>query len=593
MAGVLNQKTGLLTDAPQGTTINDTGVVNRPITSSPVSVLPGPDRNSLISSTPQAGYIQGYDTNNNYSPVYVPKGQYVPGISATPNQITTDSLKTGSNVKLPGVTDTNTSDASSLVAGASQNIASLVEQLTPPETDANKKQQSILDQIAGLTGEQGNLGTDQLAAEEQAGIPQLRTQLASINGDIQTKLAEYKVLETENQNKPITMNSIIGNERAILNAKASDIGLLQARANALSGNIEAAQQNVDRAVGLKYQTIEARLNTYQAQLNALLPTLNKEEKVQALAQQTLLDKQKQEIADKKEKEKSIQNAMMAYFNAGGTDTKVANAISNATTVEEAQRLAGAQVAKTVQEDRLLDTQYKRAQIANIQSEINNRGASAQGYDPTEILAYAQQFASNGKIPTGLPKGSFGLVSQIAKELPKPEGTLVNRNTGVAAELSASEQEGLVALYDIQKRLPGLRADFDKMIPGLVSGTIGNLFPSKTKQNYLTQRDEILSLLLKARSGAAVSEQEFERYKKLLPSTFNKALFLGGSGVNKIDNFQKSINSSLTSRLDTTGNAIYGYSEVKIGDQSYKVGDIINNGEQSARVNPDGTLTIIQ
>ncbi|MBP7835116.1 hypothetical protein KA025_03460, partial [Candidatus Saccharibacteria bacterium] len=93
MAGVLNQKTGLLTDAPQGTTINDTGIVNRSITSSPVSVLPGPDRNSLISSTPQAGYIQGYDTNNNYSPVYVPKGQYVPGISATPNKMTTDSLQ--------------------------------------------------------------------------------------------------------------------------------------------------------------------------------------------------------------------------------------------------------------------------------------------------------------------------------------------------------------------------------------------------------------------------------------------------------------------------------------------------------------------
>lgn len=308
MAGILDPKTSLLTQAPVGTTINESGVVSRPIqqpTLQPqtIQAIQSPDLRSVISDTQKPGYIQGYDTNQNYKPVFVPKGQYVPGISATPKQITTDSLKTGSNVKLPGITDINTSEASSLVAGASQNIASLVEQLTPPETNAGKQQQTILDQIAGLTSEQGNMSTDQLAAEEQAGIPQLRTQLASINGDIQTKLAEYKVLETENQNKPITMNSIIGNERAILNAKASDIGLLQARANALSGNIEAAQQNVDRAIGLKYQTIEARLNTYQAQLNALMPTLNKEEKIQALAQQTLLDKQKQEIADKKQSEK--------------------------------------------------------------------------------------------------------------------------------------------------------------------------------------------------------------------------------------------------------------------------------------------------
>lgn len=308
MAGILDPKTSLLTQAPVGTTINESGVVSRPIqqpTLQPqtIQAIQSPDLRSVISDTQKPGYIQGYDTNQNYKPVFVPKGQYVPGISATPKQITTDSLKTGSNVKLPGITDINTSEASSLVAGASQNIASLVEQLTPPETNAGKQQQTILDQIAGLTSEQGNMSTDQLAAEEQAGIPQLRTQLASINGDIQTKLAEYKVLETENQNKPITMNSIIGNERAILNAKASDIGLLQARANALSGNIEAAQQNVDRAIGLKYQTIEARLNTYQAQLNALMPTLNKEEKIQALAQQTLLDKQKQELADKKQSEK--------------------------------------------------------------------------------------------------------------------------------------------------------------------------------------------------------------------------------------------------------------------------------------------------
>ncbi len=593
MAGQLDPKTGMLTQAPTGTTINN-GIVNRPITSSPVSVLPGPDRNSLISSTPQAGYIQGYDTNNNYSPVYVPKGQYVPGISATPNQITTDSLKTGSNVKLPGVTDTNTSDASSLVAGASQNIASLVEQLTPPETDANKKQQSILDQIAGLTGEQGNLGTDQLTAEEQAGIPQLRTQLASINGDIQTKLAEYKVLETENQNKPITMNSIIGNERAILNAKASDIGLLQARANALSGNIEAAQQNVDRAVGLKYQTIEARLNTYQAQLNALLPTLNKEEKVQALAQQTLLDKQKQEIADKKEKEKSIQSAMMAYFNAGGTDTKVANAISNATTVEEAQRLAGAQVAKTVQEDRGLDNAYKRAQIADIQSRINERGQQNQGYDPSEILAYAQQFAATGQIPTGVPKGSFGLVSQIAKEVPKATGTLVNSITGIKdSKLGATEEGDLRKLYNITQNVKELAELDKKRIGGVVPGVLGKIFGSNAQAEYLVKRKAIVDDIQRMQSGAALSETEQKFYEDYLPARFSESLFLGQDSAKKIENFSKEMNSKLENALKTNNLSIYGFSKVKVGDQEYQVGDVINNGSQTVRVNPDGTLTIIQ
>lgn len=566
--------------------------INQTATAQPIPVLPNENRN-LISQTPQTGYIKGFDTNNNYNPVYVPKGTYVPGISATPQKLTTDSLASASTTKLPGVADQGLNEASALVAGANTSLEQIIKQFTPVQTETEKKQQGLLDQMASLVGEQGNIGTDTLAAEQQAGLPELRTQLASINGELQTKLAEYRVLEAENQNKPITMNSIIGNERAILNAKAADIGLIQARAQAVSGNIDAAQQNVDRAIGLKYQTIESRLNTYQAQLNALLPTLNKEEKQQAFAQQVLLDKQKQEIADKKESEKAIQGALMDYFKAGGIDTRIANAISSAKSVAEAQSLAGIQIGKMVQEDRTLDNAYKRAQIANIQSEISNRGQQDKGYDPTEILAFAQQYASTGKIPAGIPKGSFGVLSQVAKELPKPDGTLVNKNTGIAPDLSATEQEAIAALQDINKRLPGLRADFDKMIPGLISGTIGNIFPSKTKQNYLSQRDEILNLLLKARSGAAVSEQEFQRYSKLLPTTFNKPLLLGGSGVNKIDNFTKSIQNSLDSKLQSSGLSIYGYSKVKIGEQMYTVGDIINNGTQSARVNPDGTLTLVQ
>lgn len=391
MAGQLDEK-GMLLKAPQGTNINATGIVDRPIVNPvPIPAVPqATDPRSVISTTPQAGFIKGFDTNNNYSEVYVPKGQYVPGISATPKQITTESLQPAGGVKLPGATP-GLDEAGASVAGSSAAMAEILKSLTPPETEADKKQQSILDQMAGLVGEQGNMGADTLAAEQQAGIPELRKQIASLNGEIQTKLAEYKVLETANQGKPITMASIIGNERQILNAKAADIGLLTARATALNGNLEAAQQNVDRAIGLKYATIEARLNTYQAQLNALMPTLNKEEKQQALAQQVLLDREKQAIADKKDKEKQIQSVMLQAVEAGITDQSILGKISAASSIENAISLLG---------------QYAPNQgVMDIMSKYPDAGIT-----PKDTLVQAQAKIKNSRIyqdQVRAPVGSGG------------------------------------------------------------------------------------------------------------------------------------------------------------------------------------------
>jgi len=265
---------------------------------------------SLISDTPQAGYIKGYDSDQAYKEVFVPKDIYVPGISPKKPSINPQTLgTTEKSITVPGATDT-TGGAGAMVKGASTELAEVMKQITPPTTEAETKQQTLLDQMASLTGEQGQKAADQLTAEESANVPQLKQQFADINAQILSKSAEYNVLQTENQNKPITMSSIIGNERAILNAKAADIGLLQARAQGLQGQLETAQNTANRAIDLKYSTKDAELNTLQAQLNALQPTLNKEEKLRAQAQQIILDRQKQALEDTKTAEKNQTNYLL-------------------------------------------------------------------------------------------------------------------------------------------------------------------------------------------------------------------------------------------------------------------------------------------
>ena len=263
----------------------------------------------------------------------------------TPSGLTPETLAPATGVQIPGAEGINDSTglSNALVDGANTAISQIMAQLTPPETAADQQKQALLDRMTELVTDQAQAAADQLTAEQSAGLPELRQDFADINAQILEKSAQYKVLQVENQNKPITMNTIIGNDRAIMNAAAADIGLLQAQALGLQGQIETAQNTVNRAIDLKYSSIQSQMDIYQAQLNALQPTLNKQEKQQALAQQLLLDEQQQALKDLKAQESDIQGIMLDYINSGGTSASVMNQISNAPSVTEAIKILGANI----------------------------------------------------------------------------------------------------------------------------------------------------------------------------------------------------------------------------------------------------------
>jgi hypothetical protein len=309
------------------------------------------DNRSLISTTPKAGYIKAYDTNNDYAQVFVPAGPHIPGVSLygkNTNTITPDKLKTEQNITIPGASPSGVDESGALVAGGRTALQEMIKTLTPPETEAQKTQKTLQSELVDLVSQGTKKGEDQTLAEQNAGIPELRKQFADINGQIATKSAEYDVLVKANENKPITMASIIGNERAILNAKAADIGLLTARAQALGGQLEVAQETVNRSIDLRYSTIENELKIKQAQLDALAPILSREEKIAAAAQQTLLDNQKQALADKKAAEKEKTNFVLdlaskypdAKINLTDTPAQAQAKVQNSRIYQQATRLAG-------------------------------------------------------------------------------------------------------------------------------------------------------------------------------------------------------------------------------------------------------------
>lgn len=240
--------------------------------------------------------------------------------------------------------------------------------------------------------------------------------------------------------------------------------------------------------------------------------------------------------------------------------------------------------------RALDIQQQKLQIAKLQKDLNDKGVSE---DPSNIIAYAQQYASTGTIPPGLPKGTFGIVSEVAKGLPKPVGVLVDVSTGVKpSAMSSTQVDGLTALYDVTKKVDTLRELNDNIVHG-VTGKVTALFDQDDRRRYLDLRKEIVDLLARARTGAAITEFEERNYSSRLPGLGADPFFAGASPESRIDSFDTAIQGALQTKLKVNNSAIYGYSKVKVGNQEYTVGDVVTNESgQTGRVNADGSITVL-
>lgn len=240
----------------------------------------------------------------------------------------------------------------------------------------------------------------------------------------------------------------------------------------------------------------------------------------------------------------------------------------------------------------LDIQYKKVQIAKVYSDIESNKQINQ--DPSSVMAYASEYAATGKIPTGLPKGSFGTVAQIAKELPKTSGQILSGATGVTPTTDTALQQGIGALYSATqlakqlKELDALRSD------GIIAGTLGKVFGSEEQQRYVDLKTQITDLLSRARSGAALNATEEARYSGMLPGRFSEPLGLGVDPSLRIDNFINALTDDLSNKASAQGWVVNGVSKVDINGSKYTVGDVIKNGNgQTGRVNSDGTITLLQ
>lgn len=259
------------------------------------------------------------------------------------NTITPEKMQNVDKITVPNpITGEEQVDADAATASANQtksDLQKLVDQFTVPLTENEKFAQTIRNKQAEIVGLSANRGQEQLDAEKQAGLDKMKADVTDVISQINAKQAEFETYKLQQAGKPMTMDRFTGSLVKKQNEIASDILLLQAKGQALQNNLTNAQATIDRAIDLKYQTLDNQYKIYASQLEALQPLLDKEEKVQAQAQQFLLQQKQQELQDQKDKEKSVQ-AIVLEAAKNGAPSSVLTQMSKATDFMSAINLGG-------------------------------------------------------------------------------------------------------------------------------------------------------------------------------------------------------------------------------------------------------------
>lgn len=279
-------------------------------------------------------------------------------------------------IKLPTQTQTSvTQPTSNYALSGLQNIP------TPVQDVASNISSTMLQLIPQLQGQSQELATQKKAL----GVDTMRTNLQNLNNQILQKQAELSQQDValaqglQNiEDQTIPMEFITGQQLSLEKrtnlakaVKTSQINMLNASALAAQGNIALANDLAQEAVDLKFAPMKEMYTTLQAQLQAIQPMLNAEEKRVASQQAAMVDVQKKLLDIKADQQKNI-SSLLLQSQANGIDpqtyTKALNAYNRGASDLEIASIIGPYGGKEYLANRdIID--YARGTIYNATNQL--------------------------------------------------------------------------------------------------------------------------------------------------------------------------------------------------------------------------------
>lgn len=470
---------------------------------------------------------------------------------------------------------------------------------TPTQDALDTEGDQIESEIVAAGDKLATKSARKSALEIEQKVPELNSQLNELNQLIRGVQNEAFSATNKSEDRRAPTFAIRGEQAAIERQRAVKVYGLAAAAEAIQGNIALAHDYVARTLDAEFGHLEQEIENKKFLLSQNKDKFSREEARAAEARQIELDQAKEALANARKDRSQVLEIMLTAAQ-NGADNQTLARIQNARTPQEAATAAGTVLGAKFAQDKqqqVFENNIRLSELAISQARLRNDSAAAS-IDPAQALAFAQQYASTGTIPTGMPKGSLGIISQIVKEMPKQDGAIIDINTSTKPAISDVKMDGLAALYDISLKTKQLKELDTQRYKGLIPATFGKTFGSDTQQKYVDLRTEIIDLLSRARTGAALTASEERFYADQLPGRVANigvlGVKLGPDSQKRIDNFATKIEGTLETKLKAQQASIVGFSKVDIGGEKFTVGQTITNSAgQTGRVNADGTITLIQ
>lgn len=196
------------------------------------------------------------------------------------------------------------------------------KQIDKQVAEQQKREEAKTEDIAGLLTGLEEEPAEKLKLQEEAGLTEMAQQQAVVRGDIDVLNAQFIELQNQydlqikalREQPGMLLPHFAGarareQERLALkkNTLASQILLKQAESLALSRRQTAAQDSVNRAIDIKYETIRLKLDTELFLLDAIRGDLTKSEQKQWNLRQEEVARQQDALEERKSREVAVEN----------------------------------------------------------------------------------------------------------------------------------------------------------------------------------------------------------------------------------------------------------------------------------------------
>ena len=276
-----------------------------------------------------------------------------PPVSSTPPPtptITSSSLTPAALIQVPPAPiPTTGASANASVPNPIPTIQSITDQNSAP-TALDNQNSDLLNRYANIVGNQQSLATQQTTEENSAGLPALQKSVTDLTNQLQGLSDQSSQLQL-NAGAGGTIQNMVQNKAQGTNDTGGGLAPIQAdqlRANqiqqagiaaqsltvksalyAAQGSYSLAKSAADKAAQIAFDAQTQQINGLKAQLDAIAPTLSKEQATQAATLKAQLDDRATQIATQLDNFKTGQALAITAMQNNPTDTAAQTAAQDA------------------------------------------------------------------------------------------------------------------------------------------------------------------------------------------------------------------------------------------------------------------------